>query len=58
MRNPRAVAVSAATALVGAGLASPALAGPGKGPGNNNGNPNNPTKMAQAIKVDNVMAHL
>ncbi|WP_134773771.1 M28 family peptidase [Ornithinimicrobium flavum] len=58
MRNPRAVAVSAATAFVVAGLASPALAGPGKGPGNNNGNPNNPTKMARAIQVDNVMAHL
>lgn len=58
MRNPRAVALSAATALVVAGLASPALANPGKGPGGNNGNPNNPTKMANAITVENLMDHL
>lgn len=58
MRNPRAVAVSAATALVVAGLASPALANPNKGPGNNNGNPNNPTKMAKAVTAENVYAHL
>ncbi|MGD8148443.1 M28 family peptidase [Ornithinimicrobium sp. Y1694] len=58
MKTARTVALSAATALVLAGLAGPALANPNKGPGNNNGNPNNGAKMAQAVKVDNVMNHL
>lgn len=57
MKNSRAIAVSAAAALVLAGMAGPALANPNKGPGNN-GNPNNGKKMAQAIKIENVWKHL
>ena len=54
MKHARPLAVSAATALVLAGMAGPAIAKPG----NNNGNPNNSKKIAKAVQVENVHDHL
>ena len=53
MKSARTVAVSAATAMVLAGLAAPATA-----KGGNNGNPNNSKKITAAVTVENVHDHL
>ena len=53
MRNARTVAVGAATALVLAGLASPAVAKPGS-----SGNPNTSKKITQAVTLDALWSHL
>lgn len=53
MKTARTIAAGAATAIILAGMAAPAMAKPG-----NNGNPNNSKKIAAAVTVDGVMDHL